>query len=381
MSVSAAPDSARRAAQRVGGPRRARVAGAVLALALLAFGLSAPRAQAQASAGQIYIPGPGERAAPSAANSAPGAGMAAASAESASGMITIPGPGEARAVQGDRGAMPVVVTQPPRPARAAQPISVEPPAGASFTPQAARSAAQARAAAAQPGQSAQPGQAAQPVQPAQAAQPVPAGQQDGESIRRAALAFLQQQTLGLPGKVSVTVSPAFPRGLAACSTLAPFMPPGARLRGRTTVGVRCAGEHPWTLYLQARVSLVATYYSAAHQIEPGVVLTAEDLAPREGDLANLPQAVITDPAQAVGAVALARIGSGMLLRQDMLKSATSVTIGQTVRVVAVGEGFTISSEGSVMNNASPGQQVRVKTSGGQIISGTVKDGSTVEIQM
>jgi flagella basal body P-ring formation protein FlgA len=34
-----------------------------------------------------------------------------------------------------------------------------------------------------------------------------------------------------------------------------------------------------------------------------------------------------------------------------------------------------------MNNASPGQQVRVKTAGGQIISGIVKDGSTVEIQM
>jgi flagella basal body P-ring formation protein FlgA len=65
----------------------------------------------------------------------------------------------------------------------------------------------------------------------------------------------------------------------------------------------------------------------------------------------------------------------------MLRSATSVTIGQTVRVVAVGPGFTISSEGSVMNNASPGQQVRVKTPGGQIISGIVKDGSTVEIQM
>ncbi|RKP44397.1 flagellar basal body P-ring formation protein FlgA [Trinickia fusca] len=385
MSVSAAPVSARRAAERVGGPRRARgprgarVAGTVLAVALLAFGLAAPRAQAQASAGQIYIPGPGERAAPNAANSAPSAGVAAASAESANGMITIPGPGEARAAQGNNGAMPVVVTQPPRPARAAQPISVEPPAGVSFAPQATRSApAPARPAAAQPVQSAQP---AQPVQPAQAAQPVPAGQQDGESIRRAALAFLQQQTVGLPGKISVTVAPAFPRGLAACSTLSPFMPPNARLRGRTTVGVRCAGEHPWTIYLQARVALVATYYLAARQIEPGILLTAEDLTPREGDLANLPQAVITDPSQAVGAVALARIGSGMLLRQDMLKSATSVTIGQTVRVVAVGQGFTISSEGSVMNNASPGQQVRVKTSGGQIISGTVKDGSTVEIQM
>jgi len=39
------------------------------------------------------------------------------------------------------------------------------------------------------------------------------------------------------------------------------------------------------------------------------------------------------------------------------------------------------SEGSAMNNASPGQQVRVKTPNGQVISGIVKDGATVEIQL
>jgi flagellar basal body P-ring formation protein FlgA len=187
--------------------------------------------------------------------------------------------------------------------------------------------------------------------------------------------------VGLPGKITVTVAPAFARGLAACTALVPFMPPGARVWGRTTVGVRCAGARPWTIYLQARVSLDAPYYLAAREIEPGVVITTADLTTRQGDLANLPRTIVTDASQAVGAVALARISAGSPLRQDMLRSASSVTIGQTVRVVAVGPGFTISSEGSVMNNASPGQQVRVKTPGGQIISGIVKDGSTVEIQM
>jgi flagella basal body P-ring formation protein FlgA len=34
-----------------------------------------------------------------------------------------------------------------------------------------------------------------------------------------------------------------------------------------------------------------------------------------------------------------------------------------------------------MNNAAPGQQVRVKTAGGQIITGIVKDSQTVEIAL
>ncbi|WP_333978640.1 flagellar basal body P-ring formation chaperone FlgA [Burkholderia cepacia] len=217
---------------------------------------------------------------------------------------------------------------------------------------------------------------------ANAAQPAtPPGQQDPESIRRAALAFLQQQIAGLPGKTTATVTTAFPRGLAACTTLEPFMPTGARLWGRTTVGVRCAGERPWTVYLQAKVTVQATYYVAARQIAPGEPLSAADLVARDGDLTVLPLAVITDPAQAIGSTALARISAGLPLRQDLLKSAASVSAGQTVRVVAAGPGFTISAEGSALANAAPGQSVRVRMAAGQIVTAIVKDAGTVEIPL
>ncbi|WP_334044660.1 flagellar basal body P-ring formation chaperone FlgA [Burkholderia ambifaria] len=209
----------------------------------------------------------------------------------------------------------------------------------------------------------------------------PPGQQDPDAIRRTALAFLQQQIAGLPGKTTATVATAFPRGLAACTTLEPFLPTGARLWGRTTVGVRCAGERPWTVYLQAKVAVQATYYVAARQIAPGEPLTAADLVARDGDLTVLPLAVITDPAQAVGATALARISAGLPLRQDMLKSAASVSAGQTVRVVAAGPGFTISAEGSALANAAPGQSIRVRMAAGQIVTAIVKDAGTVEIPL
>lgn len=306
--------------------------------------------------------------------------------------------------------MPVVVTPAVAtiPARgreanlAPQAIAMNPPASGGYAAAAPRFERMVPRAvpaqgtpAAQPYQRVQPAQVSasnvQPAQPAQSAQAgtvaqaaqaaVPEGQQDGESIRRAALAWLQQQAEGLPGKVTITVANVFPRGLAACTTMQPFAPAGTRMWGRTTVGVRCAGERPWTLYLQAKISVQATYYTASRAIAPGEPLSAADLVARDGDLTLLPQAVVTDPSQAIGAVALVRVPPGLPLRQDMLRSASSVTIGQTVRVVAQGPGFSISSEGSAMNNASPGQQVRVKTAGGQIISGIVKDGGTVEIQL
>lgn len=339
----------------------------------------------------------------------------------ANGVVTIPAPGSAgpkdgvarvNVVPASRQVVPVVVMPAPQLSGARQVVGVQPVAAnaplaaAANAPLAAVAGASATAgfdslasrgeppqfgangkpvatrAVAAPAAAAAPAVAQQNLRPAAVAQAAPLpGQQDPEAIRSAALAFLQQQSAGLPGKVDITVAAAFPRGLSACTTLEPFMPSGARLWGRMTVGVRCAGERPWTIYLQARISLRATYYLAARAMAPGEVLTAADLVARDGDLTGLPQAIVTDPSQAVGSVTLTRVAGGMPLRRDMLKSASAVSIGQTVRVVAAGQGFAISAEGSAMNNASPGQQVRVKTANGQIISGIVKDGSTVEIQL
>ncbi|KVX47892.1 flagellar basal body P-ring formation chaperone FlgA [Burkholderia cepacia] len=394
--------------------RRAFARAFALAAALW---IAAPAAHADD--GMIVIPGRGETAETALAHAnaasggnaamAPGAGLAPDAGRAASGTGYAPQP-----------AGTMVVTTVPPPAAAAAPAPAPHPtyaaarANAGYgapraadptaiatviagtaepasnpvrpAPQpvfAARMAA-ARAASALPAPRATPGSAnaapaanaANTVQPA-----TPPGQQDPESIRRAALAFLQQQIAGLPGKTTATVTTAFPRGLAACTTLEPFMPTGARLWGRTTVGVRCAGERPWTVYLQAKVTVQATYYVAARQIAPGEPLSAADLVARDGDLTVLPLAVITDPAQAIGSTALARISAGLPLRQDLLKSAASVSAGQTVRVVAAGPGFTISAEGSALANAAPGQSVRVRMAAGQIVTAIVKDAGTVEIPL
>ncbi|SKC54126.1 flagellar basal body P-ring formation chaperone FlgA [Paraburkholderia hospita] len=416
------PVNASREARR----KSARAARTLSAMALVSACAAASIAHAQENNGPIVIAGPGEKnpadlqalaerintpaaaAAPRASVPAPmvaPATLAAnprseadrfAQAAHADGAIVIAGAGETSAQQGvaaapanmnagapgmmrvslqpaSRQVMPVVVAPAQavaRPTAGVQPIAVNPAAGNA-------AAAQLRGAAAMPPAASQtPAQAA-----AQPAAPVPAGQQDGEAIRRAALAYLQQQSAGLPGKVDISVATVFPRGLAACTTLEPFLPTGARVWGRTTVGVRCSGERPWTLYLQAKVSIHATYFLASRSIAPGELLSAADLIARDGDLTLLPQAVITDPAQAVGSMSLMRVSAGLPLRRDMLKSADSVTIGQSVKVVAQGANFAISAEGSAMNNASPGQPVRVKTANGQIIQGIVKDGGTVVIQL
>lgn len=219
------------------------------------------------------------------------------------------------------------------------------------------------------------------MQAPQAASAVQSQFQNTEVIRQTAERFLREQTTGLPGRVSLTVGDAVSDRMPACAALEPFLPPGARLWGSTTVGVRCAGERPWTLYLQARVSITATYFVAARQINPGEAIGPNDLSPRQGDLTLLPRTVATDAGQIIGTVAVNRITSGLPIRSDLLRSAIAVQQGQTVRVVSRGSGFEVSTEGQVLSRASAGDPVQVRTRAGQLVSGTVKTGKNGSVEV
>lgn len=225
------------------------------------------------------------------------------------------------------------------------------------------------------------GAAPQPVATAQPVQPANSQFQNTDVVRQTAERFLREQTTGLPGQVKITVGDAVSERMPACGALEPFLPPGARLWGSTTVGVRCAGERPWTLYLQARVSITATYFVAARQINPGETIGPNDLSPRQGDLTLLPRTVATDAGQIVGTVAVNRITSGLPIRSDLLRSAIAVQQGQTVRVVTRGAGFEVSTEGQVLSRASAGDPVQVRTRAGQVISGTVKSNKQGNIEV
>ena len=219
------------------------------------------------------------------------------------------------------------------------------------------------------------------VQAPQVASPQTSQFQNTQIIRQTAERFLREQTTGLPGQVNITVGESVSDHMPACSALEPFLPPGARLWGTTSVGVRCVGERPWTLYLQTRVSINATYFVAARQINPGETIGPNDLSPRQGDLTLLPRTVATDAGQIVGTVAVNRITSGLPIRSDLLRSAIAVQQGQTVRVVSRGSGFEVSTEGQVLTRASAGDPVQVRTRAGQVVSGTVKSGKNGNVEV
>jgi flagella basal body P-ring formation protein FlgA len=209
----------------------------------------------------------------------------------------------------------------------------------------------------------------------------PSGRQDGAALRKVAEQFLQTQSAGLPGKVTIKVGAVDPRlSLAACPAPEAFQQPGARPWGKTTVGVRCTAP-VWTLFLQAQVSVVADYVIAAVPLAQGQAIDAGQLATMQGDIAAMPNGIITDMTQAIGRTPTVSLPAGTPLRLDALKSKPVVQQNQAVRIVSRGENFSVSGEGKAIGNAGEGQEVPVRTPRGAIISGTARAGGIVEVAL
>ncbi len=207
-----------------------------------------------------------------------------------------------------------------------------------------------------------------------------AAQQGMAEIRQAADAYARQQTAHMTGQVSVTVGAIEAMQLAACAKLQAFMPLGAKLWGNSNIGVRCAQGADWTVYVPVTVRVQAPVVVAARPLPSGRQLVAEDLSLQMAELTQLPAGVISNQEDALGKVLSYGVVAGNPLRQDMLRAPILVRQGQSVRLVAQGAGFKVSSEGKALNNAAIGQQVQVKAQNGQTVSGIVKPDGTVEVR-
>ncbi len=207
-----------------------------------------------------------------------------------------------------------------------------------------------------------------------------AAPQNLSEVRHAVEVFAQQQTAHLAGKVSVTVGAIESAQLPACGNLQSFLPLGSKLWGNSNIGVRCSQGAEWTLYVPVTVRVQAPVVVATRPLASGKILADEDLTLQMAELTQLPAGVISAAQDAIGKVLSAGVVAGHPLRQDMLRAPIVVRQGQSVRLIAQGKGFKVSSEGKALSNAAVGQNVQVKAQNGQTVSGVVQADGSIEVQ-
>lgn len=170
--------------------------------------------------------------------------------------------------------------------------------------------------------------------------------------------------------------------LAPCGNVEPYLPPGARLWGRTRIGLRCIdGISRWNVSLPVTVNAYGNAWVIKGTVPAGTTLTEADVIEAEVNWAEETSPVLRDSALWVGQVATRVLTTGQAVRQGMVKPAQVFQAGAQVRVVAQGAGFQISSEAQALSAGVVGQVARVRMESGKVSSGVVLDMRTVKIDL
>lgn len=221
---------------------------------------------------------------------------------------------------------------------------------------------------------------AQAIPPANAASGLGASLE--QQVRQLAMNGTEAASSGAP-RVEVSVGQLDPRlRLAPCQHIEPYVPDGIRLWGKSRIGLRCTeGAVKWNVYLPITVKVFGTALVATGGLPAGSVLTAADVTPAEVDLAEDSSAPVVDPAAAVGRTLARALAPGQSLRLSSLKVRQWFSAGETVTVVAQGNGFSVAGEAQALNNGIEGQPVRVRTEGGRVLIGQPVGERRVELAL
>jgi flagellar basal body P-ring formation protein FlgA len=149
--------------------------------------------------------------------------------------------------------------------------------------------------------------------------------------------------------------------LAPCDKVQTYLPEGARLWGRTHVGMRCVqGNVPWNVYWPVTVKVWSKAVVAVVPLRPGSIVTAADLRISEVDLAESSSPAVVNLKDVVGRSVTRLVEPGKSLRVDDVRMRRWFAAGDPVNVVVQGEGFAVASQGVAISHGDEGQCAKIR---------------------
>lgn len=205
-----------------------------------------------------------------------------------------------------------------------------------------------------------------------------------EAIRAAARDFAWAQLAARYSDLEIEAGPLDARlRLPACAQrLEAFLAPGAKLAGRTTVGVRCTGSEAWSLYVPLQVRAYGKVVTARQALARGQVLTEADVALERRDLFALPGTPLTELSRTLGQTLRQAVAAGTVLQPTMLEPRKLVRRGEPVTIVAEAAMVQVRTNGVVLADGAAGERVAVRNAlTRKVIQATVAAPGLVRIEM
>lgn len=129
--------------------------------------------------------------------------------------------------------------------------------------------------------------------------------------------------------------------------------------GDLALRVRCQGEHPWTIYARAHVSLFKQVLVANRPLAKGTRLTSEVVAMKRRDIAMLRQGYIERPELVIGRYLKRSLPAGHVLTPPLLAAAKVIRKGEVVIIRAQARGLDVRMGGHALMDGELGQRIRV----------------------
>ena len=206
--------------------------------------------------------------------------------------------------------------------------------------------------------------------------------QDVEQLRTLAARFVeaQLQSQSVVAKLHVETGALDARlRLPACEAPAAFLPPGAKLGPRTTVGLRCAAP-AWSVYVPVTVESELPVLVLRQPAARGSALTAADVDTQTRRVPGFATQYLTNIESLAGRHLKADAPPGTALTADLLVGDILIKRGQRVTLVATTGGFEVRAQGEAVADASASGRVRVQNlSSLKVVEGQAESSNLVRV--
>lgn len=170
--------------------------------------------------------------------------------------------------------------------------------------------------------------------------------------------------------------------LAPCERVESLLVPGQPAWGRTRVALRCAaGAVAWRVFLPVQVQVLAPALVSRGPLPAGVRLEADQFHVAQVDWGSASEPPLADIQSLTGRTLARALAAGQPARRGDLQSRQWFASGETVRVVAIGPGYSVSTEGQALGGGIEGQPVRVRTESGRVLVGRAVGAHRVEVAL
>lgn len=194
--------------------------------------------------------------------------------------------------------------------------------------------------------------------------------------------YLETQVVQTGSDYRIDISPIDAHlQLALCDGfLEAFSLGETRHTGLLTVGVRCTGSNPWTLYTRAKVGIYQMVLVLRESLPQGAVINAAHLDFAQQDIIDLRNGYFTTPDQAVGKRVKRTLAAGTVLTSNVLETPKIIKRGQKVSIRLRNGMLDVQMEGTALTDAEPGQRIQVRNENSKrVIQGTAVAPGVVEV--